>query len=140
VWCDGAALTCVRDVQRDAVEWNDAGSGYRSHPKHEETYARMRHPQWMCNKPIAANLLPWHAPTRTRVDDVSISVFSGNNIRFSRAVACRDTWMMRFPNSFLMTAEGDPVVPIVGMRDRYPRWFSPGVNPVRVWRVLLSGL
>lgn len=116
-------------AQRNEIVWRDGGSGYRSTPRDEETYARMRNPQWMCNKPIAANLLPWHGPTRTQPRDVSISVFSGGNIRYSRGTACRDTWMQRLP-SFLMTADGDETIPIVGMRALYPRWFPSQINPV----------
>ncbi len=91
----------------------------------------LRRGTWMCDKPIAIDLSPWTAPAKTQADDVSISVYSGDNIIFSRAIACRDTWMQKFPNtSFLFSKDGDPSVSVIGMKHIYPRWFPENQDPV----------
>jgi hypothetical protein len=93
--------------------------------------------QTMCSKPIAIDLLPWKGPKKTNPDEFSISVYSGDNILFSRALACRYTWMQRFPNtSFLMTAKGNPVIPAIAMAKLYPKWFPADVNPVNMMQLL----
>ena len=81
--------------------------------------------QFTCNKQIATDLRPWTKKHKTKPGDLSISIYSGDNIIFSRALACRDTWMIRFPQtSFLMSVNGDPLIPVVAMKNFYPKWFK----------------
>jgi hypothetical protein len=97
--------------------------------QHEED--EHRRASWMCNKPIAVDLRAWRDAPRTRHNQLSISVYSGDNIAFSRAMVCRDTWARNFPETTLIVSKhGEPIVPVVAMRDLYPRWFPPGMDPV----------
>lgn len=161
LWKRREAHFCPRNVssrrrwleQQERMRWHGAGGGPRAVAADEQHTAPQRDPQWYCDKPLATNLLPWFGATRTQPSDVSISVFSGDNIRFSRgcrpgalrscsrrrsrkraaprasSAACRDTWMRRFPStSILLTASGDPTLPAVGLASQHEKWFRHSVG------------
>uniref|UniRef100_A0A7S1VF79 N-acetylgalactosaminide beta-1,3-galactosyltransferase n=1 Tax=Sexangularia sp. CB-2014 TaxID=1486929 RepID=A0A7S1VF79_9EUKA len=122
--------------ERVGLSWRAGGGehrGFLTSAAHQEA---ARHPQWFCNK-LAVNLAPWPLVTpRTRVTDVAIAIFTGDNIAYSRAVAVRDAWLHRFPNAILLAQSGDHNIPIVGMSERYPTLVSSRATAVQAMQLL----
>jgi hypothetical protein len=93
--------------------------------------SRVKDSYWTCDKGLEVDLRPWIDAHKTKREDLSISVYSGDNIIFSRALASRDTWMQKFRNtSFIVSLHGNPVVPVIPMKTLYPHWFKDGTDPV----------
>ncbi len=81
-------------------------------------------PTYFCDK-LHNNLKPWNFTGRYNTDDFVIGLFSGENIFYSRANTCRDTWLHEFKHWYIYGATTEPLVPITGL-EKY------GVKPYHV--------